>query len=745
MERSLTSRRHDSALTTTSWAWIGLVLAGVFLAVFFAGRSVDAQEPDRDASGPADAKRGVLIDVPLPITSRVVSTVTETLEAVGTSTTGEASKAARTTVVLRYLAESNDGAATQFEDALRLARALARPEFRQLRIASFVEGEVRGHVALPVMASDILVVANRAAIQEAAANEIGGKADATVTAAYQTVAARRGLFPPEVVEALVQPGQELVLATTLDGKRRFVSGEALQTLRREGGGWREDVWAASEQPLVLTADRLRSARIASHVVGSLDEVAGALDLAELAPIANQLIGNDLAAGLLEVTGAISADRVRRWELNLAKATDAGELNTAIIVVDSAGGQLDSSLRLAGTLSSRQPPMKRVIGYVQNQSRGDAALIALACKPLYLHPDAILGGPGGQAIDKSDLQPIDEAIAQIAADTARPIALIRGLLDPQQKIYRYTHSKTGQIRYANEEELALGSDEPEAERRLWRRGELIALSEGLNAAQAVELGLAEGQAASLEELSATVGLSGVPQVITDRGLIHFVEWIGGMKGVSIFLLMVGMVALSMEAGAPGLSVPGFVSLLCFSAYFWIQFLNGTAQWLEILAFALGVICIAIELFLLPGVGVFGIGGLCLLVLGVVLTSQTFVIPRNTYQFEQLTRNLWLVVGGFGAIVLGLTFLRLMMPQRAILKHLALEMPDDELIERAERLADYEYLQGESGVATTPLRPAGKARFGNDIVQVVSDGTPLGPGDAVRVIEVKGNRVVVAPVE
>jgi membrane-bound ClpP family serine protease len=82
---------------------------------------------------------------------------------------------------------------------------------------------------------------------------------------------------------------------------------------------------------------------------------------------------------------------------------------------------------------------------------------------------------------------------------------------------------------------------------------------------------------------------------------------------------------------------------------------------------------------------------------------------------------------------------------IFKHLALEMPDDEAIERAERLTDYEYLLGESGVATTPLRPAGKAKFGNEFVQVISDGTPLSTGDAVRVIEVKGNRVVVAPVE
>ena len=66
--------------------------------------------------------------------------------------------------------------------------------------------------------------------------------------------------------------------------------------------------------------------------------------------------------------------------------------------------------------------------------------------------------------------------QIAADTGRSAALIRGLLNPGLKVYRYTHTKTGQLRYATEDELALGSDEPEAERKLWRRGELIELEQ-----------------------------------------------------------------------------------------------------------------------------------------------------------------------------------------------------------------------------------------------------------------------------
>jgi len=691
-----------------------------------------------------DSKQGVSIDVALPITSRVVSVVGETLRTVAESGSTDLESTVRTTVVLRFRSEENDGSATQFEDALKLARSMASPAFRNLRIVSYIDSPIRGHAALPILGSDVLVVGTSASIADTAINEPDGTADATVLASYLAIAERRGLFPAPVVTAMVRPGEELVLATTLDGKRKFAIGDEAIELRR-GGGWQEDLWASADQPLVLSAARLRSSRIASFSADSEDELLQTLDLAGLAPIADPLIGTEALTGMLEVSGAISTDRVHRWELNLAKATDAGEVNTVLVIVDSSGGELSASVTLAGTLSSTQPPLRRAIGFVQNESRGDASVIALSCKPLYMHPDARLGGPGGQSIDPSVRSPLDEAIEQIASDVGRPAALLRGILDPSLKVYRYKNIKTGQVRYSTEDDLVRVADDPEVERQLWQRGELIELEKGLTATQAQELGLIEGQASSIDDLTKALALPSAPQPIVDRGLIHFVEWVGGLKGVAVLLLMVGLVAMSMEAGAPGISIPGFVAMICFAMYFWIQFLNGTAQWLEVLAFALGLLCIGIELFIVPGVGVFGIGGLCLLVLGVVLTSQTFVIPRNTYQFEQLTRNLWLVVGGFGSIIVGLTLLRILMPKRTLLKHLALETPDGEMIERAERLSDYEYLVDRVGEATTPLRPSGKVRFGNEIVSVISDGTPIGPGDSVRVIAVMGNRIVVEPVE
>ena len=52
-------------------------------------------------------------------------------------------------------------------------------------------------------------------------------------------------------------------------------------------------------------------------------------------------------------------------------------------------------------------------------------------------------------------------------------------------------------------------------------------------------------------------------------------------------------------------------------------------------------------------------------------------------------------------------------------------------------------GRSGVAVTPLRPAGTARFGDERVDVVTLGEFIAPNADVVVIKVEGTRVVVRP--
>jgi membrane-bound serine protease (ClpP class) len=229
-------------------------------------------------------------------------------------------------------------------------------------------------------------------------------------------------------------------------------------------------------------------------------------------------------------------------------------------------------------------------------------------------------------------------------------------------------------------------------------------------------------------------------------------------VTLLLFLIGILCIYMEAHVPS-GFFGICTGVCFGLYFWSRFLGGTAVWLEVILFLLGVGCLAIEVFVVPGFGVFGVCGGVLVLASLILASQTFVIPHSDSEFHDLTRT----VGSLGGAILGFIGVAaligrylpsmplfnkmvLIPPGSAELLHdgpqlrpdLVPQEPSNSLLERDTSLL------GREGVSLTVLRPAGKAQFGDDFVDVVSEGPFISQGRRIEVIEVTGNRVVVREV-
>ena len=72
-------------------------------------------------------------------------------------------------------------------------------------------------------------------------------------------------------------------------------------------------------------------------------------------------------------------------------------------------------------------------------------------------------------------------------------------------------------------------------------------------------------------------------------------------VSWILLFLGVFMMVMELKLPGIGLPGIISALAFLLFFWSHYLSGTADQLEIILFLIGLVCLAIELFVVPGIG------------------------------------------------------------------------------------------------------------------------------------------------
>lgn len=682
-----------------------------------------------------EPKNGYLVDVPVPLGSLSANQLLDQLERLAKS----APQDVRLDVVLRYGPETSGGEATPFEDALKVARAITSDRLRQIRVVSLVQGKVSGHSLLPILASDALLVGPNGQLGDASAGETS--ADDSILLNYEAIASRRGLFPKSVVAALVQPDVELAWVSKVGGGKQFAAGEELVKLRETGDVLGEEVWSAPGVPGNLTADQLRTARIAAGVVNSLDDAAQVLDLAQIMPVETNSIGGEAQGVLLEIAGSIASNRVRRWQSNLTGSLSDSKTNTWIVALDTTGGDLDQSASLASMFALPEPPLRTVAGLVEREARGDGALLALSCKPLFMKPDAMLGGPGADEISETDLENHRELIESIARSTKRPAGLIRGLLCSDLEVYRYTNKKTGQVKYATPQELVAEAEDADLERERWEKGDRIEMQEGLTAERAIELGLVDDRSDSLDDVARRVGLASVPKPVSDRGLVRFVERLGRSQGLMMLLLMVGFIALSAEMNAPGLGVPGFLATVCFGLFFWMNYLAGTAEWLELVLLGLGLCCIALEVFVIPGFGVFGIGGLIMTIASIVLMSQTFVLPHNSYQLTVITRGLWAALGSLIGLFGGFVLIRQFFPHVPLFRHLIMEAPDAVAIDQAEKLADFSRLLGQTGTTTTPLRPSGKARFGDEIVQVVSDGSMIDKGASVTVVDVQGAKIVV----
>jgi membrane-bound serine protease (ClpP class) len=223
-------------------------------------------------------------------------------------------------------------------------------------------------------------------------------------------------------------------------------------------------------------------------------------------------------------------------------------------------------------------------------------------------------------------------------------------------------------------------------------------------------------------------------------------------VSWLLLFLGVFMMVIELKLPGIGLPGIVSALAFLLFFWSHYLSGTADQLEIILFLIGLVCLAVELFVFPGMGIFGMSGILLMLCSIVMASHTFIWPTHDYEYRELGYTLLQVTGmlmvvGLGAAVLARYFPSLPLFNRLILKPepwTGFEGDENAARPVVEGYESLSFLIGETGRTTSPLRPTGKARFGNLKIDVMALGGFVESDTLVEVVDVQGTRVIVKQV-
>ena len=709
----------------------------VFLAVgaaLTAVLSVASAAPDETDSG------ALLLRVSLPISGTVDEQLRQQIDRfLADRIAGEM----RPVLVLEFSSgRDNAGAGSQFERSFALARYLTSQRTSGVRTIAYVPRLLCGHAVLAAIACEEIIMAPDALLGEAGMGE--EVIDPTICGAYRNISDRSRTVPAAIALGMVDARLEVFRVETASGTTYVLSDELESFKEKTAVTQIQTVIPAGEFGLFTGSELRLEYGFVSRLADDRSELTRVL---ELPPRALQPDSLEVTGGWnaiqVRLNGAVDTAAQQRVHRSIEQALREEDVNFVCLWLDSPGGAPAESLNLANYLADLDSSQVRTVAYVPNEARADAALVAYACDELVMHADAILGGPGVYQMSTDQMRDISTALAEsLARKKSASWSLMAAMLDPELAVYKYNlaGSKVGQ--YFCEAELERQTDPAR-----WERG-MIEVSRGelyrVDGRRAMQVGLASHLANSFDEFQELYQLPDDPKLAEPSWAETFVAALASPEFAGT-LLFVGGFALIVELLSPGIGGGGFVSLLCYTLFFWSQYLQGTAGWLEVLLFLVGMSCVALEMFVIPGFGIFGLGGGALVILSLVLASQTFLqFPRNEYQLLQLRDSLLMVTASGAGLIAALALFRRYAHQAPILRKLVVLPPQGEQLEdrlHRESLVKFNHLMGKRGTTATRLSPAGKARFGDELVDVVSDGELLGAGTDVVIVEVRGNHVVV----
>ncbi len=719
-----------------------LFALAVGLAALWSLAAGDADtDPAVEESVPQAAPVARMVRVPLPITAEVEAQVRRVVDRLIDELPESES---RPVFVFEFdPRDGQQGEGGGFPYAYALADYLSGERLAQVRRVAYLPRSVRGHAVLAVLACDQIVMHPDAELGEAGIDEQLIKP--TVRSGYIEIAERRRLIPTPVVLGMLDPSLEIHRVQTIDAVQYVTAEEARQIQLTESVEADDTIIDVGAMGRFTGFDMRNTHRWASHLARDRRELATALGLAPGALEDDPSGGKGWRSVRVDLHGPVNGKSITWIARSLEERLADDPPNFLCVWIDSPGGSPVDSMRLANELAALDPNEIRTVAFVPNEARGDAALVALACDHLVLGDAAVLGGPGAYEMGTDERADIRHSIRALGEAKQRDWSMMAALVDTNLEVYRFTDPVRGETRYFCDEEWQERGDSDR-----WTRGRQVDTGRGLTGKEAEEIHLARFRVRNYDEFKNLYHLTEEPELLRPNWAHTFVERFANKLAspwLAHLLLFFAFVALLSEASTPGIGVAGFVSAMCFLLFFWSQFLSGTAGWLEVLLFLVGMTFVVVEIFVTPGFGILGIGGALMVIVSVVLASQTFVIPRNAYQLERLPYSLSMVLAGGAGIAVALFVFRRYLPntpfaRRMMLKPVGGEQLDE--LQQRESLVRWNHLLGKRGVTTTSLSPSGKARFGDDVVAVISEGEHIAQGADVVVADVQGNRVIVRSV-
>ena len=390
--------------------------------------------------------------------------------------------------------------------------------------------------------------------------------------------------------------------------------------------------------------------------------------------------------------------------------EAEQAGAAAVVLDinTLGGRVDAAIVMRDALLQARV---RTIAFVNPRAISAGALLALATETIVMTSGGtigaampVLGGGGApQPADEKSVSYLRKEFAATAERRGRPAKFAEAMVDVDVEI-------------------------PD----VVAKGKLLTLT----ASEAIGHQVVEFQADTLEAALDGVGLGAADVRRTSQTWAETLVRFLTNPILASVLMTVGLLGILVEIRTPGFGFPGVIGLLSFAVLFWGHWIVQLAGWEELLLVAAGTLLIGAEVFVIPGFGVAGIGGIVALVAGL---GMTFVGAGATTS---------MVIGALGRVAISVLFaIGGALVLLRVLPHLPygrrFVLNDDMNADLGYNTApdtDRSWL-GKTGTAVSPLRPAGIAEIAGTRLDVVSDGGFIEALTVIEVTRVDGNRIVV----
>ena len=509
------------------------------------------------------------------------------------------------------------------------------------------------------------------------------------------------------------------------------------------------------------------------------------------------------AYILPIHGTITDVTKDSMERRLKSLGDA-QPPLVIIELDTPGGALLTTIDICSMIKDLRDNGTKVYAWVNKEAYSAGTIIALATDGIVMARNATVGdcepiqfsSEGPSAIPKSlrakVFAPLEAELEDSARRNGYEYKTLLALVNPEVSLYWLVNGKTGEKRLVDTagrdklfgverkeesggvsgllKKLGSGSDKdkPEAaasdvqsQTDWWYvendpvlgridhqpvdgPGQLLTMRTD----KATAFGFCKATVSNETELRTYFNVTGTLARIENNWIESFIEWLASpLVRAGLFLIM--LLAIYAELHAPGLSLAGAIAVVCLVTFLGAPYLTGVAVTWEIVAVVLGAILLLIEIFVIPGFGVIGVLGVILMGIGLLFS---FAAPEPGYgrdwpswptlqmTYDALKNGLYALSGGLMGSLVGMYFLARYFPKLPVAGSAIAPNPEHDELQIDDPYPGVALI-GDSGTAESLLRPAGKARFGRTLVDVVSEGEYIESGSRVVVVERQGNRVVV----